>query len=72
MAKGKEVMKMARRVNKSASTGRFVSRATVARNPGGTVRQTVGSRATGHRSASTGRFVTAATAARHPGKTIKE
>jgi hypothetical protein len=65
-------MKMARTVSKSASTGRFVSRATVARNPGGTVRQTVGSRATGYRSASTGRFVTAATAARHPGKTIKE
>lgn len=63
---------MARTVNKSASTGRFVSRATVTRNPGGTVRQTVGSRAAGHRSASTGRFVTAATATRHPGKTIKE
>jgi hypothetical protein len=63
---------MARTVNKSASTGRFVSRATVARNAGGTVRQTVGGRASGFRSASTGRFVTAATAARHPGRTIKE
>lgn len=63
---------MARHVNKSASTGRFVSRATVARNPSGTVRQTVGGKASGYRSASTGRFVTAATAARHPGKTIKE
>jgi hypothetical protein len=63
---------MARTVYKSASAGRFVRRATVARNPGGTVRRTVGSRATGYQSASTGRFVTAATAAHHPGKTIKE
>ncbi len=65
-------MRMARSVNKSASTGRFVSRATVARNPGGTVRQSVGGRASGYRSASSGQFVTAATAARHPGRTIKE
>lgn len=65
-------MNMARSVNKSASTGRFVSRATVARSPGATVTQTVGGRATGYRSASTGRFVTAATAARHPARTIKE
>ena len=63
---------MAKAVNKSAATGRFVTRATAARNPGGTVRQTVGGRASGYRSASTGRFVTAATAARHPGRTIKE
>jgi hypothetical protein len=63
---------MARSVNKSASTGRFVTRATMARNPGGTVRQVVGGRASGYRSTSTGRFVTAATAARHPGRTIKE
>jgi len=63
---------MARQVNKSASTGRFVSSRTVARNPGGTVRQTVGGKATGYRSAKTGRFVTPATAARHPGSTIKE
>jgi hypothetical protein len=63
---------MARQVNKSASTGRFVSRATVARHPGRTVQQTVGSRASGYRSAITGRFVKAATASRHPGTTIKE
>lgn len=63
---------MARTVIKSASTGRFVSRKTEARHPGGTVRQSVGGRASGYRSASTGRFVAAATAARHPGRTIKE
>jgi hypothetical protein len=63
---------MARSVIKSASTGRFVTRATEARNPGGTVRQAVGGRASGYRSASTGRFATAATAARHPDRTIKE
>jgi hypothetical protein len=50
---------MARTVNKSALTGRFVSDRTAARNPGGTVRQTVGGRASGYRSASTGRFVSA-------------
>ena len=60
------------RVTKSASTGRFVSRATAARHPSRTVTLTVGSRAGGYRSAKTGRFVRAATAARHPGTTIKE
>lgn len=60
------------RVYKSASTGRFVSRATVARHPRRTVTQTVGGKATGYRSASTGRFVSAATARRNPGGTIKE
>lgn len=63
---------MARHVSKSASTGRFVSKGTVARNPRGTVTQTVGSKAGGYRSASTGRFVTPATARRNPGGTIKE
>lgn len=63
---------MARQVNKSATTGRFVRRRTVARIPGGTVRQTAGGRASGYRSAKTGRFVSAATAARQPGTTIKE
>lgn len=59
-------------VYKSASTGRFVSRATVARHPGRTLTQTAGGKASGYRSASTGRFVSKATAARHPGSTIKE
>lgn len=63
---------MARHVTKSASTGRFVSRATAARHPSRTVTQTVGSKAQGYRSAATGRFVTAATARRHPGTTIHE
>ena len=63
---------MRRSVLKSASTGRFVSRATAARHPRTTVRQSVGGKATGHRSAITGRFVKASTAARHPGTTISE
>lgn len=64
---------MARRsVIKSATTGRFVTTRTAARNPSGTVRQTVGGRAHGYRSTVTGRFVSAAAAARHPNRTIKE
>lgn len=63
---------MPRQVTKSASTGRFVSRATAARHPSRTVTQSVGSKANGYRSAATGRFVSAATARRHPGTTIAE
>jgi len=63
---------MAKTVNKSATSGRFVTNKTVQRNPGGTVRQTVGGKATGYRSASTGRFVSKAAAARNPNGTIKE
>jgi hypothetical protein len=59
-------------VYKSASSGRFVSRSTVARHPSRTVTQTVGGKAAGYRSASTGRFVSATTARRNPGGTIKE
>jgi hypothetical protein len=60
------------RVYKSASTGRFVSKATVARHPSTTVTQTTGGNGHGYRSASTGRFVTKSTAQRHPNKTVRE
>ncbi|MCV7117737.1 ABC transporter ATP-binding protein [Mycobacterium nebraskense] len=67
---------MARSVNRSAGTGRFVSKATVARWPGKTTTERVG-RGTGNnrtvnRSASTGKFVTNATAKRNPGGTIQQ
>lgn len=68
---------MARRtVNRSAGSGRFVSKATVARWPGKTTTERVG-RGTGNsrsvnRSATTGRFVTDATVKRNPGGTIQQ
>lgn len=67
---------MGKSVNRSASSGRFVSKATVARWPGKTTTERVGS-GTGNsrsvaRSASTGRFVTQATAKRNPGGTIEQ
>lgn len=67
---------MAKSVNRSASSGRFVSKATVARWPGKTTTERVGS-GTGNsrtvaRSASSGRFVTQATAKRNPGGTIEQ
>lgn len=69
-------MGRSRSVHRSASTGRFVSKATVARHPGRTVTERVGrgtrnSRAV-NRSARTGRFVTARTATRNPGGTIRQ
>jgi hypothetical protein len=67
---------MAKTVNRSARTGRFVTAATTRRNPGGTTTERVG-RGTANsrsvnRSASSGRFVTAATARRNPGGTINQ
>lgn len=67
---------MARSVNRSASTGRFVSKATVARWPGKTTTERVGP-GTGNgrsvnRSASNGRFVSGATVKRDPGGTIQQ
>ena len=64
------------RINRSAGTGRFVSKATVARWPGKTTTERVG-KGTGNsrtvtRSASTGRFVTKATGKRNPGGTINQ
>lgn len=69
-------MAKSKSVNRSASSGRFVSRATAARWPGKTTTERVGpgtsnNRAV-HRSASTGRFVTANTAKRNPGGTIEQ
>ena len=64
-----------RSVNRSASTGRFVSKATVARSPGKTVTQNVGGKKTGQtvtRSAGSGEFVTRATAKRNPSGTVTE
>jgi len=67
---------MARSVSRSASTGRFVSKATVARWPGKTTTERVGSGTSNNRtvsrSASTGRFVTPQTAKRNPGGTIQQ
>ena len=67
---------MAKSVNRSASSGRFVSKATVARWPGKTTTERVGA-GTGNthavtRSAGTGRFVTGATGRRNPGGTITQ
>lgn len=67
---------MARKVNRSASTGKFVKASTVKRRPRTTTTETVSSRRGGkrnvHRSAISGRFVTKATATRHPSTTIKQ
>lgn len=67
---------MAKSINRSASTGRFVSRATVARWPGKTTTERVGSGTSNnrsvYRSASSGRFVTPNTAKRNPGGTINQ
>lgn len=63
-------------VRRSASTGRFVSKAAAARWPGKTTTERVGSgtsnSTTVNRSASTGRFVTESTANRNPGGTISQ
>jgi len=63
---------MARSVDKSARSGRFVTKAAMRRSPRTTVSITVGSKATGYRSAATGKFVSVATARRHPGTAIRE
>lgn len=67
---------MAKSVNRSASSGRFVSNAAAARWPSKTTTERVGA-GTGNahavtRSASTGRFVTASTGRRNPGGTITQ
>ncbi|WP_375492077.1 ABC transporter ATP-binding protein [uncultured Jatrophihabitans sp.] len=67
---------MAKSVNRSASSGRFVSRATVARWPGKTTTERVGSGTSNSRavtrSATSGQFVTTATGRRNPGGTITQ
>lgn len=67
---------MAKSVNRSAGSGRFVSKAAAARWPSKTTTERVGS-GTGNsravsRSASSGRFVTDATVKRNPGGTITQ
>lgn len=63
-------------VRRSASTGRFVSKAAAARWPGKTTTERVGSGTRNgrsvNRSASTGRFITDATVKRNPGGTIRQ
>lgn len=65
-----------RSVNRSAGSGRFVSKAAAARWPGKTTTERVGSGTgnsrTVNRSASSGRFVTEGTARRNPGGTITQ
>ena len=65
---------MARKVHRSASSGRFVKAATARRNPRTTTTETVGTGGSRkvHRSAITGRFVTESTAKRHPSNTITQ
>lgn len=67
---------MARTVNRSAGSGRFVSNAAAARWPSKTTTERVGggtgNNHTVNRSASTGRFVTDATVKRNPGGTIQQ
>ena len=67
---------MAKSVNRSASSGRFVSRATAARWPTKTTTERAGSGTSNtravYRSASSGRFVTPTTAKRNPGGTIQQ
>lgn len=67
---------MGRSVNRSASSGRFVSKAAAARWPSKTTTERVGSgtsnKTTVHRSASSGRFVTKRTANGNPDGTISQ
>ncbi len=67
---------MARRVNRSSTTGRFISKAAAARWPRRTTTERVGpgtgnSRAV-HRSSTTGRFIQGSSAKRNPGGTIRQ
>jgi len=63
-------------VNRSAGSGRFVSKAAAARWPSKTTTERVGSGTSNSRSvarsASSGRFVTPAAAKRNPGGTIQQ
>jgi hypothetical protein len=67
---------MARSVNRSAGSGRFVSKAAAARWPSKTTNERVGSGTSNgrsvNRSAASGKFVTEATAKRNPGGTINQ
>jgi len=67
---------MGKSVNRSAGSGRFVSKAAAARWPSKTTTERVGSGTSNsravNRSASTGRFVTDGAAKRNPGGTIQQ
>ncbi len=67
---------MSKSVNRSAGSGRFVSKAAAARWPSKTTTERVGSGTSNSRSvarsASSGRFVTPAAAKRNPGGTIQQ
>ncbi|GHD50862.1 ABC transporter ATP-binding protein [Mycetocola manganoxydans] len=67
---------MGRTVNRSARTGKFVSKATAKRSPAKTTTERVGKGTSNaravNRSASTGKFVTARTAKNNPGGTITQ
>jgi hypothetical protein len=67
---------MARSVNRSAGSGRFVSNAAAARWPGKTTTERVGSGTsnskTVYRSAATGEFITKRAADGNPGGTIAQ
>lgn len=60
--------------HRSAITGRYISKAAVARHPRTSVTESGANRSSGthHRSAITGKFVTERTAARHPRTTVTE
>jgi hypothetical protein len=67
---------MARTVNRSGKSGRFVTKGTARRSPGNTSTERVG-RGTSNKTAVnkslvTGRFVKASTAQRHPDTTITQ
>lgn len=59
---------------RSASTGRYVSKATAVRSPRTTVSESTSSKGGGkaYRSAITGRYVTKGTVQRHPSTTVTE
>lgn len=59
---------------RSASSGRYVTKATAARHPRTTVVEHGGNKGSGthHRSAISGRYVTGTTAQRHPNTTVTE
>lgn len=65
---------MARTVNRSASSGRFVKASTAHRNPRTTTTEVVGTGGSRpvYRSAMTGKFTTAAVAKRYPSTTIRQ
>jgi hypothetical protein len=60
--------------NRSAITGRYISKAAAARQPKTSVTEHGGNKSPGthHRSAITGRYISKAAAARHPNTSVSE